>query len=78
VLGVAINAALSSVQSIFSAIMEDDGQVLSNPLNRPALSSVQSGADFDDLNPQTVDVHTILPRIPALKVYRFALCGWPC
>jgi hypothetical protein len=38
--------------------MEDDGQ---------------AGADFSDLNPQTVDVHTILPRIPAIKLGMNAL-----
>jgi len=47
------DAYMEHVQSIFSAIMEDDGQ---------------AGADFNDLNPQPVDVHTILPRIPAMKI----------
>merc|ERR1719162_2096095 len=36
--------------------------------DRRFLASVQAGADFNDLNPQPVDVHTILPRIPAMKI----------
>lgn len=47
------SAYMEHVQSIFSAIMEDDGQ---------------AGVQGNDLRPQEVDVHTILPRIPALKL----------
>jgi len=41
------------VSSIFSAIMMQEGK---------------SNVKYSDMNPQNVDIHTILPRVPAVKV----------
>lgn len=46
------------VQSIFSAIMMDQGK---------------ANVKYSDLNPQAVDIHTIAARIPALKIGMNAL-----
>merc|ERR1711939_511823 len=41
---------------------------VSSLLSAISLSEGKSDVKYSELNPQTVDIHTIAPRIPALKV----------